>query len=87
MIKLKFLFFVLLSCLSFSQVNDFKNISFNKADKIAYEFKGENLKLRNDFEKIEKNIEGVYLKLNNSNLFETSLPLIKCTKYKRLLNV
>lgn len=53
MIKLKFLFFVLLSCSSFSQINDFKNISFNKADKIAYEFKGKNL---NDLPKLSHNL-------------------------------
>lgn len=53
MIKLKFLFFVLLSCSSFSQINDFKNISFNKADKIAYELKGENL---NDLPKLSYNL-------------------------------
>lgn len=53
MIKLKLLFFVLLSCFSFSQINDFKNISFNKADKIAYELKGENL---NDLPKLSHNL-------------------------------
>lgn len=53
MIKFKLIFFVLLSYSSFSQINDFKNINFNKADKIAYELKGENLK---DLPKLSHNL-------------------------------
>jgi len=53
MIKLKLLFFVLLCSSSFSQINDFNNINFIKADKIAYQLKGENL---NDLPKLSHNL-------------------------------
>lgn len=74
----------------FNQVSKRKNYiqeyySNDTINELAYTklFKGENLKLRNDFEKIEKNIEEVYLKLNNSNLFEK----ISLNKEKKSLEI